>query len=94
VENRTALDETNDRPYGVLELVNIVAKEVEIPQFGTMPLDTGETLVHASVSRSRAACGIEKRRVIPTGWLWIDEQNDRYPRCAACLELYPMPDSN
>jgi hypothetical protein len=99
MEQATAVDEADTRPYGVLELVNIVVKEVEVPRFGTMPLETGDVLVHASVSRKpggvgRPACGTVTRRVTPTGWLWVDAHNDQYPRCAACLALHPLPTSN
>ena len=87
---------TDSEVFSVIELINIVVKDLDVPSFGTVPLDTGEPLTHAAVDLplgdyGQAACGTAVRTVRPTMWSWFDPQNDlHFPRCTACLKLYPL----
>jgi hypothetical protein len=85
----------SDDVFRVIELVDVEVKMVDLHNLGTVPLDTGDPLIHAVVEMRvgelpQAACGTAKRRVAPTFWLWSDPKNDRMPRCQACVALFPL----
>lgn len=78
-----------------IELVNVKARDIQVPGLGTCSIQTGQPLAHAVTDLlpgvpAKALCGTAKRRLTPMFWSWWDLRNDeRFDRCSTCLRLYP-----
>lgn len=73
-----------------IELVDTEERTVRYDDLD-VPLTVGRARAHAvSDDTMDALCTTAQRRILPTGWAWLDPHPEHMERCARCLEMFPL----